>query len=102
MAKSNAQRSREWRQRQKARRLGVAGNQAVPSAASDATPAAGVVKRPLAEKGTCGLFQDQLAITIADGEFAYTMQLSPNEALGLGLRLLQQVGVRVELTPGGE
>lgn len=100
MRKSGAQRQREYRERLKARQEAASGTPTTPQNAPQA--ASGIVKRPLAEAGTCGLFLDGLEVTLADGCHAYTAALTPQEALGLGLRLLKSCGVSVELTGLGE
>lgn len=101
MAQTDAERQRRYRERKRARE---AGTPTTPQNAAQAAPerASGIVKRPLAEAGTCGLFLDGLEVTLADGCHAYTAALTPQEALGLGLRLLKACGVAVELTGLGE
>ena len=100
MRKSGAQRQREYRARLKARQAAASGAPTPPQNAAQAAPepASSIVRRPLAEAGTCGLFLDGPVMTICDGNFAYSATLSPHEMLGLGLRLLRACGVAVELT----
>ena len=86
MAKSAAQRQREYRARQKA-------CQAAASEAPQPTPdqTGGIVKQRAAPGMPAGLYLDNLTLTfVADGH-AYRMQLSPNEAGELSLRLAAAV-----------
>lgn len=92
MAQTDAERQRRYRERKRAREAGTpTPPQNAAQAAPEPSEAAGIVKQRAAPGMPAGLYLDHLTLTFVADSHAYRMQLSPNEAGELSLRLAAAV-----------